>query len=499
MPNVILISLDTTRADRLSCYGHFRRTSPHLDKIADEGILFTNFFSPHIPTYPGHTTMMTGKDIYAHQITGQSGNPEPAKNVRMLAEILQENGYFTGAADNLGRWFARGFDVMETYKWDTTQKQDWRKGEAVAEASKRVINKAAEQDRPFFLFLHFWDPHTPYLPPKPFDRMFYSGDECDPKNESMDALWDFDNFKSYFHEWMPGVTDIEFPKAQYDAEIAYMDTCLAHVFSHLDALGLSGDTLLVITADHGEELDEHEHWFDHHGLYDTNIHVPCIMRCPDYLPAGLKIHGLTQMPDITPTILDFLELGHIAKQEKMTGQSLVPLINSPSAVSRGTTDYVHITENTWMKKRGIRTHRWKLIVPLEVPDLHGNSDIELYHLPDDPNELNNIAKERPEIVKRLSSLMDEWVANRLSATNLSDPLPIQPLPLRKIGSSMDIAVPRDKRLTKEMPEDALEEMSPKDYNISENSRNKRGEKALRDEKLSAGDFIGYDREDSENK
>jgi arylsulfatase A-like enzyme len=468
MTNVILVSLDTTRADRLGCYGHFRNTSPHIDKLAADGVLFTDHFSPHIPTYPGHTTMMTGKDIYAHHVTSQSHTPEPTPGVRMLAEILKENGYFTAAADNLGRWFARGFDVIEPYSWDTQSKTEWRKGEAVTEAAFKALNTVAAQDLQFFLFLHFWDPHTPYLPPTPFHRMFYGGDERDPANVSMDALWKFENFNRYFAEWMGGVTDIEFPKAQYDAEIAYMDCCFSHVLNRVDELGLTADTLIVVTADHGEELDEHLHWFDHHGLYDTNIHIPLIMRCPSLLPSGVRIGGLTTMLDVAPTILDLLDLGDAAIAESMLGSSLVPLINSPASTSRGTTDYIHITENTWMKKRGIRTHRWKLIVPLETPDIHGNSDIELYHLPEDPGELNNIAAERPEVTSRLMRLMDEWMSARIEATGLEDPLPIQPIPLKRVGS-MDAAVPDDRKLSQTTAQSG-------------------------DAKLATGDFIGYDRE-----
>ena len=474
MTNVILVSLDTTRADHLSCYGHFRCTSPHIDRVAAEGVVFTDHFSPHIPTYPGHTTLMTGKDIYAHQITSQSGSPEPALGVKMLAELLQEQGYYTAAADNLGRWFARGFDQIETYSWDYSQKHSLRKGEAVLEASLKALNAAAAQDKPFFLFLHFWDPHTPYLPPPPFDRMFYRGNEHDLANTSMDALWEFEPFRRYFAEWMPGVTDIEFPKAQYDAEIAYMDACFAHLLTRLDELSLSADTLLILTADHGEELDEHGPWFDHHGLYDTNIHIPLILRCPSLLPAGKRIGGLTRMFDVAPTILDILGLGQIATQEGMLGVSLVPLIESPSPTARGTTDALHLTENTWMKKRGIRTHEWKLIVPLESPDLHGSSDTELYHLPSDPGELLNVASEHPEVVARLTRQIEDRVAERLAATGLPDPLPLQPIPLRRIGS-MEVAVPRDKRL-----------MGEKAPSQSES------------ENLESGDFVGYDRDADTN-
>jgi arylsulfatase A-like enzyme len=478
--NVIIVSLDTTRADRLSCYGHHRRTSPHIDRVAEEGVLFTDHFSPHIPTYPGHTTLMTGRDIYAHHVTSQSHTPEPTPGVRMLAEILRDEGYHTGAADNLGRWFARGFDDYRTYAWDTSAKRSWRKGEAVASAALDVLDAAAAQDRPFFLFFHFWDPHTPYLPPPPFDRMFYRGDEKEPGNDSMAGVWSFEALSGYFAEWMPGVTDIEFPKAQYDAEIAYMDACFASVLTRMDELGVSGDTLLVLTADHGEELDEHGRWFDHHGLYDTNIHIPLLLRCPDRLPAGRRVGGLTTMLDVAPTILDILGLGHLASVEQMQGRSLMPLIDSPVPTQRGTTDYIHITENTWMKKRGIRTHRWKLIVPLEVPDLHGNTAVELYHLTDDPAELNNIAAERPEVVERMTRLLDEWVEARLAETGLPDPLPLQPIPLRRIGK-MESSVPNAKS-----PTDAIDdELSPAGPAASG-----------RDAKLPDGDFVGYEREES---
>ncbi len=469
MTNVILISLDTTRADHLSCYGHFRLTSPHIDRVAEEGVLFTEHFSPHIPTYPGHTTMMTGKDVYAHQITSQSGTPEPALGVKMLAELLREEGYHCAAADNLGRWFSRGFDQIETYAWDYSRKESLRKGEAVLESTLKALNSAAAQDKPFFLFVHFWDPHTPYLPPPPFDRIFYRGDERDPACTSMEALWEFEPFKRYFAEWMPGVTDIEFPKAQYDAEIAYMDSCFASLLTRLDELALTADTLLVLTADHGEELDEHGHWFDHHGLYDTNIHIPLIMRCPTLLPAGKRVGGLTRMLDLAPTLLDLLGLGHVAQRENMLGTSLVPLIESPSASSRGTADMLHLTENTWMKKRGVRTHEWKHIVPLETPDVHGNSATELYHLTTDPGELLNVAADRPEIVSSLTRAMDEWIADRLAETGLPDPLPVQPIPLRSIGN-MELAVPSSK------PEKEASASQPADDN------------------LESSDFVGYERD-----
>ncbi|NLH99731.1 MAG: sulfatase-like hydrolase/transferase [Chthonomonadales bacterium] len=460
--NVILVSLDTLRADRLGCYGHFRPTTPHLDRLAAQGTLFMEHFSPHIPTYPGHTTMLTGRDVYAHHVTGQSAAFEPPADMPMLAERLKDAGYWTAAADNLGKWFTRGFDMVETYAWDTSLKREWRKGEAVLEASLRALNVAADQAQPFFLFLHFWDPHTPYLPPAPFDRMFFEGDERDPTNRSMDAVWAFEPFKWYFHEWMPGVTDIEFPKAQYDAEIAYMDACLGHVLTRLEELDLVDDTLLVITTDHGEELDEHGCWFDHHGLYDTNTRIPLILRLPGAVPAGRRVHGLTRSLDLVPTILDYAGVA----AEPLDGISMRPLIEADGpGVSRGTCDAIHMTENTWMKKRAVRTHAWKLIRALE-PDAHGFPEVELYNLSEDPEEQRNVADAMPEQVAALTAIMEDHVRRRVETTGRPDPLPLQPVPLKRVGKMQD-SVP-----------------------------DKAGA-AVGDEKLRDGDFIGYVRDDQE--
>jgi arylsulfatase A-like enzyme len=468
--NIILISLDTTRADRLSCYGHSRLTSPHIDRVAAGGALFHDFYSPHIPTFPGHTTMMTGRDIYAHHVTSQSATPELSPEIPTLAEILSARGWFTAAADNLGRWFQRGFQQYEGYGWDTNAKDAWRKGEAVNATALKVIDAAAEQDRPFFLFLHYWDPHTPYLPPAPFSGMFYEGDEYDPDNRSMDPVWAFENFKWYFHEWMPNVTDIEFPKAQYDAEIAYMDACLAHVFTRLEELRLSGDTLLVMTADHGEELDEHGCWFDHHGLYEPNVRIPLIMRLPGRIPAGLRVPGFARTTDITPTLLDYANL--LDPALTLDGVSLRPLIEQPDSGRRGTCDTLYLTENTWMKKRAIRTPEWKLIASME-PDLHNLPPLELYHLTSDPGELVNLAADRLEVVEQLGARLEEHVQRRCAETGREDPLPVQPIPLRRIGK-METAVPKDGALKAAEPAAVVE-----------------------DEKLPEGDFVGYEREDGD--
>src|SRR5262249_20083233 len=154
-----------------------------------------------------------------------------------------------------------------------------------------------------FLFFHYWDPHTPYLPPPPFDRMFYDGDEKDPRHQSMAPVWESPWFRNYFSEWMPGVTDIEFVRAQYDASIAYTDHCFGALFDRLAAPDLA-ETLLIVGADHGEELDEHGCWFDHHGLYETNVRVPLLIRPPGGgSRRGPVDAGDVTLLDLAPTVL----------------------------------------------------------------------------------------------------------------------------------------------------------------------------------------------------
>jgi arylsulfatase A-like enzyme len=348
--------MDTQRADRLSCYGYRKPTTPHLDALAKDGVIFSSFISPHIPTLPGHTTMFSGKDVYSHTVTGQAGQYGLDPSVRTLPEILSRNGYYAAAADTLGRWFANGFEQVKGYGWTPDADGALRKGEGVNQTALPLLEECAKQPKPFFLFIHYWDPHTPYLPPAPYRRMFYGGDESDPANKSMEPVLNFEPFMWYFREWMGHVTDIEYAKALYDAEVAYMDSCLCQLFTRIEELGIAEETLVVLTADHGEELDEHEMWFDHHGLYDTNVHIPLVMRWPDGLPRGATVPGLTRMLDLAPTILDLAGLGEEAERERMEGVSMTPLIRNPSPIPRGTCDWVHITENTWMKKRGIRTH-----------------------------------------------------------------------------------------------------------------------------------------------
>jgi arylsulfatase len=433
--NILFIAIDTLRADRLGCYGHSRATSPQLDALAARGVRFDQHISPHIPTHPGYTTMFTGKDVLAHQIVTQGASLELDASVHLLPQILQRRGYYTAAADNLGHFFNRGYDLYEGYGWPQQGTVPCRKAEAVNETALRVLDACDSQDRPWFCFLHYWDPHTPYLPPAPFHRMFYSGDETSSEHTSAhEMMHNYPAFQYYFQEWMPNLTDVEFPKAQYDAEIAYVDACLAHIFTRLQAMKGGDDTAIIITADHGEELDEHQMWFDHHGLYETNVHVPLLMHHPERLSGGQVRGELTSHLDLPPTVLDLAGMPEAAAEEGMLGTSLLRPPDTVGAVTDR--DMLYITECAWMKKRGFRTPRYKYFESL-YDELHKRPPFELYDLQADPGEQHNLAAEQPELLATFKLKMQEFLRRRLQETGLPDPQDTQQITLTQVGRKPD--------------------------------------------------------------
>jgi len=428
--NLLLFGVDSLRADHMSCYGYPRLTTPHLDRVAREGVLFEDAFSPYIPTTPGYTTMLSGMDVMSHEIVSLRPKGPLNQSIRLLPEILGEKGYVS-ACVGFGAGFYRGFDRYEHYQaWALREEGVRAKAEALNEKAIPVLESMA--DKPFLLFLRHMDPHSPYLPPPPFTRMFYGGDEKDPSKHSLEPVFAFKPFAEYFKSWVPpGVTDAEYVIAQYDAALAYMDASIQQILTRLDELGLTDRTLTVITSDHGESLLDHDCYFDHHGLYEPTLHVPLIYRHPGRLPEGRRVRGFVLQQDLTPTVLELLGYGDIAESLRLDGRSVLPLIEGERPTNYSE---FYLTECTWMRKRGWRTAEWKLIEALE-PDFHGKPPLELYNLTEDPGESRNLAGEEPKVVEALRAKMEAWVARRMKETGKPDPIMGYQLGLDlKIGS-----------------------------------------------------------------
>ena len=420
-PNIVLLGVDSLLATHMSCYGYHRLTTPHIDRFAEGATLFEKTYSAHIPTTSAYASMLTGLDTFSTQVVALRHQGPLREEVKTLAEILGDEGYDTTCVGFSGP-SARGFDTYLEYSgWGPDESGRSPKAENLNKTTLPELNRLIDQsdEKPFFLFLRHMDPHSPYLPPAPYERMFYHGDECDPSNKSMEPVMTFKPFCDYFASWMPpGITDKDYVIAQYDGAIAYMDACIQTLFNALETRGVLDETIVIINGDHGETLYDHECWFDHHGLYDVTLHVPLIIRYPGRVPAGKRVAGYNQHKDLVPTLL---ELADIKTDIAFDGESLTSLMNG-EIISYESEFY--ITECTWMRKHGWRTPEWKLIVALE-PDFHFKPPVELYNLIQDPDENNNLAETHPDIVNVLETRMKSWIRQRERETGLTNPIMTQ--------------------------------------------------------------------------
>ena len=420
-PNILIIGIDSLRADHMSCYGYQRLTTPCIDRFAHDGTLFEHYYSPHIPTTSGYANMLTGMDVFTTQMVALRHKGPLRSEVKTLAEILREAGYASTCVGFNGNPAARGFDTYLEYPgvWENWESRPLTKAQNLNEVTVPELDRLLKGKQPFLLFLRHMDPHAPYLSPAPYERMFYHGNECDPNNRSMDPVMAFKPFRDFFASWMPpGITDKEYVIAQYDGEVAYMDACIQTLLIALERRGVLDETIVVVTSDHGETLYDHDCYFDHHGLYDVTLHVPLVIRYPGKMPTAQRVGGYASHYDLTPTLL---ELADIQPSIPFDGRSLLPLARGEVVSHRS--EY-YITECTWMRKHGWRTPQWKFIEALE-PDFHFKPPLELYNLIEDPAETINLVESEPEVVAFLKGRMERWITQRERETGLPNPIHTQ--------------------------------------------------------------------------
>jgi arylsulfatase A-like enzyme len=328
--NVLLISIDSLRADHVGCYGYGRETTPEIDQLASEGTVFANHVSTTSWTLPAHISLFTGQEISVHGVATDGFSLHPA--VPTLAESLRAAGYRTAAFCsspymNPAFGFDRGFDLyhnIDTEKEDfvdTVLPSETERDRVHRETTSPRITELAENwleenaSEPFFLFLHFWDPHYDYDPPPPYDRIFnpgYTGD-IDGRN--------------YIHNDRvhPGMDpeDLEQIIALYDGEIAFTDRHLGMVLDKLKELDLYDRTLIIVTGDHGDEFFEHGNKGHRLTLYEEVIRVPLVISLPGKENQAGRVETTAGIIDIAPTILD--RLG-VFPPPTFQGESLLPPI-----------------------------------------------------------------------------------------------------------------------------------------------------------------------------
>jgi arylsulfatase A-like enzyme len=433
-PNIVLIGVDTLRADHLSCYGYHHPTSPRIDALAAEGALGERLFCPGIPTHPSFTTLYTGQHPITHGIVSHGGKAQLSRETPVLPEVLMQAGYTTCAVDNLWRarsWFGRGYE----FYIDPSVRRGLLIDVSCEEINSRAIpwlrSHAAE---PFFLFLHYWDPHYPLHPPTAYKDLFYRGNPFDPANHSLETWWQHPLGAMAKDTWLRRpqglVTDSDYVVAMYDQEIRYLDDSIAALLGTLDELKLAEDTLVVLVADHGTSLTEQGIFFEHHGLYDCTIHVPLVVRWPGRVPRGTRVPSILQMSDVTPTILEAVG---VEVPEEMEGRSAWKLLTGESVA--GGHDRVFSVECTWQAKWSLRTDRYKLIVSRDT-GLRGGPPRELYDLRADPGEERNIVEARRDVAATLEDELEGWIARRLRELGRpADPLREQGISLRHLATA----------------------------------------------------------------
>ncbi|MEW6359051.1 MAG: sulfatase [Planctomycetota bacterium] len=458
--NVLLITADTLRADHMSAYGYWRKTSPNLDRLAAEGVLFKNFIGQCAHTLPSFTSMMSGKTpfetgaVATLHCVPDTPSGRLSDKTPVLAELLVRGGVHTYAVDNLMNfachpsWFVRGFDQYLNPNPESFVTQ------ATADGINAVLLPLLERVRePFFLWVHYWDPHQPYNQPDeflfPFDPDDVNDHICEapsgvryiPRWGSLDALdapgWAGGAMKHQSGKRVQGARSMI---GAYDGEILFLDKRLGDVFEKLQSLGLYDETNILFTADHGETMADHVTHFCHVEALDACTHLPFIMKPARSL--GIKprsTDALATHTDLAPTALDLLG---VKTDAAMEGRSVRPLLDGSGDWSRKhvvSTGMYLLEDRIWKSiEVAARTARWRLRLRSHLKEYpeegftfsalwktivemyEGEPKIELFETAADPDELTNLADKRPDMVAELRDALHPAIESPYFFNDLED-------------------------------------------------------------------------------
>ncbi len=419
LPDVLLVTFDTLRADHCSSYGYARPTTPTLDRVGAAGVLFETAYAVTPTTGPSHATLFTS--LYPDEHGVLSNRWELQGEVVTLAEMLRSVGYRTGGFASSGMvsaevGMAQGFDAFDDefvpeqasstrreFVQDEPVHGDFdRRAEYTAERALEWLG-AQPADEPVFLWLHSYQPHNPYKPSKEalqavlgdeFDGLFGPGRPAEPAEDDQRSR----------------------KIARYDAETYYADQQVARVLAALEARAREPGLLSIVTSDHGEGLDDHD--WGGHGIYlfEEAVHVPLVLAWPGRIPAGRRVDAAVGLIDVLPTMLGLLEVD--CEGADLRGADLAPAWTGVRFEGTGPIFlqrrfYSHREDKFNGKavtvkgsKHAVRAGGWKLVVqPEEGPP-------QLFDLDADPAELQDVAERHPEVVEELEALLEEWKAGQ---------------------------------------------------------------------------------------
>jgi len=419
--NILLITIDTLRADHLSSYGYPRETSPVLDRLARDGVRFDQPAVQWPKTGPSFASMMTSTYPKNNGIVRKVGIPVP-EDFNMLAEMLQGQGYQTLAVVSNGALgsdfnFDQGFDrYVESWNEEPPAPGIDTTGAITVTALARQLLEEISPERPFFLWVHYLDPHFPYSPPGEFRDLFQNDEYFEPNRQIRVDLerTKRDTFGIGRDQVLDGHDDLSFYIARYDAEIVHADAEIGRLLNAARGQGLLRDTLTIVTSDHGESLAEHEYYFDH-GRYgfQTCLRVPLIFHYPGVIAPAVDPDPV-ELLDLAPTILEFagVELGG---GRWLQGRSLKPRLEG-SRLDPGRPIYAfseagYGRQDMW--QRIIRNRRYKFADSREGnAQRHMSGGLgkryALYDLEVDPGEIDNLVDAMPEMAEEMLALVTRW-------------------------------------------------------------------------------------------
>jgi len=390
--NVVVVTLDTTRADRIGCYGAKDVATPNLDALAARGVRFGAAVSPMPLTLPAHCTLFTGLLPGAHGVRDNGGFKLAPEHVT-LAEVLKDRGFATGGFVSAfvldHRWgISQGFDTYFD-DFDLKQEEKLSMGEIQRPGNETVDHALAwirgVKDRKFFAWVHLYDPHAPHDAPEPY-KSRYAG-------------------------------------RPYDGEIAWTDSLVGRLVDELNRLDLTKKTVIAVLADHGESLGEHGETGHGYFIYEQVTHIPFVLATPYSKTHGRVVDSVVRTIDVAPTLLDLVGGAGLLTG---AGTSLVPLLGGGGDPGDGYSEsYYARFHYGWSELRGVRTKRWHFI---EAPKA------ELYDLLNDPGETTNLASRELSTVERLRASLAEFEQASIATRASTAPVEEDEETLRKLAS-----------------------------------------------------------------
>jgi arylsulfatase A-like enzyme len=425
-PNVLLVTVDTLRADRLGCYGYPLGTTPAIDELAREGVRFVDCTVQWPKTWPSMASLMSG--AYPRSTGMLLERTVLPRGIPLLAGVFADAGYRTAAIVanyNVGRTFGfdRGFEhFVESWqeRWEdqqgSTPFENWS-GRVKLYTDARLVNEqalrwlqsgAAGQDgRPFFLWLHYMDPHGPYLTPPGYERRFRG---AHPVQEvGVDQLPAYQRLTNA--QTGAVVNDLGEYVARYDGLVSFLDEELGRLVAEVKGTHTERDLVVVVTADHGESLGEHGYYLEHGRLpYQPSGHVPLIVWAPERLPAGRVVADPVGLLDLSRTLL---ELAELEVPPSFEGHSLLASMRAEPGARPPPHVFMESGESA-PSQLTVREGSWKLVRVQSKTDRESMAGAyhELYDLAADPAELRNVARLHPDVVGRLDKVLEDWLRSR---------------------------------------------------------------------------------------